>query len=236
MVRRDQRDSRFLAATSGTLILLLILFGIGGKTIAAQETEEAFDLGIIAVNCDIQAPGNIAVQEEGCRPAEGVVFTATIEGGEPIGSCTAAVADVADPITAGCSIPVPYGATVVVNEDPASVPAGYAPLVNGQVFKAPATEPTGEVGGVTFVNLLQADPTTPDGEETAAPEDEGAASDEDGAETTGDAVVVGDLPNTGVGETATPHGVGPHSSVLVAALAVMMIVGALVVRRGRRVF
>lgn len=135
------------------LALLVALLGSGPAS-AAQATEEQFTLGIDAVNCDDQAPEVITVQQEGCQPAVGAVFTATIQGGEPIGSCTAQAADVPDPITAGCAIAVPYGASVVVLQDPASIPAGYEPVNQGVVFTAPDAPPTGYVGGVLFVNLL----------------------------------------------------------------------------------
>lgn len=140
-----------------TLALLLVFMGANENVSAAQQAEGAFDLGIVAVNCDDQRPANITVQEEGCRPAEGIVFTATIENGDAIGSCTAQVADVAAPITAGCSIAIPYGATVVVNEDPSTVPAGYGIVQQAQRYTAPDSAPTGQVGGVIFVNLLQSD-------------------------------------------------------------------------------
>lgn len=167
-----------------TLALLFALLSNSIAGAAQDESGEMFNLGIVAVNCDIQAPVNITVQEEGCRPAEGVVFTVSIdmENGEGIGSCTATVADVPNPITAGCSIPIPFGASVSVNQDPGTVPAGYQIVENAQKFTAPESPQPGESGGVIFVNLLQT------GGET-----------ETNTNDTGVPPIVNQLPKTGAG-------------------------------------
>ncbi len=183
-----------------TLTSILALLGGTMASAAQDESEEMFNLGIVAVNCDIQAPTNITVQEEGCRPAEGVVFTVSVdmENGEGIGSCTATVADVPNPITAGCSIPIPFGASVSVNQDPRTVPAGYEIVQNAQSFVAPDGPEAGEVGGVIFVNLLQTD----DVDSGEGPDEEASGEDGDSS------IVVEGLPGTGAGSAdsidATP--------------------------------
>lgn len=213
MANRRKANARSTTITMSILALLIPLL-VSGPTVAAQEIEEAFDLGIVAVNCDDQAPDNITVQQGGCEPAEGVVFTVTIEGGEPVGSCTAVVAAVADPITAGCSVAIPYGATVVVNEDPASLPAGYEPVANGQIYTAPTEPPSGQVGGVTFVNLLQVDDTAPVATDNAVDDTVGTTT----------------LPDTGIGTAGQEERTSNVITLLVFGSA-MTLVGGLAISR-----
>lgn len=141
------------------LFSILVAFGLlapVAKTTQGHQgvAEDSFPIGFVAVLCDDQPPTQITVQQSGCRPADGTVFTATIENGDTLGSCTTAIADVAEPIAAGCSIPAPYGVTVIVSEDPTTLPSGYEPASLSQSFPAPDEPPTGEYGGVTFINLL----------------------------------------------------------------------------------
>lgn len=205
------RDVNTLPWVRSLALTMSLVLAIGGSSLvsAAQtESEEMFNLGIVAVNCDIQAPGNITVQEEGCRPAEGVVFTVSVdmENGEGIGSCTATVADVPNPITAGCSIPIPFGASVSVNQDPSTVPAGYEIVQNAQKFTAPESPESGEVGGVIFVNLLQTDDV-----------DSGAGTDEGESGEDGDSsIVVDGLPSTGAGSA---HSIDPTPLAALLALS-----------------
>lgn len=206
--------SRSLALT---MSLVVAIAGSGLVSAAQDESEEMFSLGIVAVNCDIQAPTNITVQEEGCRPAEGVVFTVSVdmENGEGIGSCTAKVADVPNPITAGCSIPIPFGASVSVNQDPSTVPGGYEIVQNAQKFTAPESPESGEAGGVIFVNLLQTDEG--DGDEGTGEVEEEASEDGDSS------VVVEGLPSTGAGSIDSSN--STHLAALLV-LAVTALVGS----------
>lgn len=192
-------------------LALIFMFASLGSTMvsaAQEESEEMFSLGIVAVNCDIQAPTNITVQEEGCRPAEGVVFTVSMdmENGEGLGSCTAVVADVPNPITAGCSISIPYGASVSVNQDPTTVPAGYEIVQNAQKFTAPESPESGEVGGVVFVNLLQVSDET---------------VENDANSSSASAVVVDQLPRTGAGDIESVS----RARLVITSTLLVMIAG-----------
>lgn len=145
-----------VGSCAAVVALLLALTGSFGPGVAAQGISAEFVLGISAVNCDDQPPENITVPQEGCEPADGAIFEVATEDGEDVGSCTAARV-IEDAITASCSVPIPFGATVIVTEDEASIPEGYVPDENPQTFTAPDGPPEGELGLPLFVNLLQDD-------------------------------------------------------------------------------
>lgn len=161
-------------------IVAMLAFASIGSAVAAQE-DETFSLGIVVVNCDVNPPAQITQPEDGCAPGNGIEFIATDAGGTVIGTCVSQIPDVEDAYTGGCSMEIPFGSTVTVTQNMATVPAGYAPMENAQLFTAPDAPPTGFLGGPVFVNMLQ------DGGESVI--DTGSGVAEDG------------LPDTGIGQS-----------------------------------
>ena len=179
-------------------IMAMLAFASIGSAVSAQE-DGTFTLGIVVVNCDVNPPEHIAVPEDGCTPGSGIEFMASDVDGTLIGSCISQTPDVEDSYTGGCTIEIPFGSTVIVTENMATVPAGYAPMENAQEFSAPDGPPTGFVGGPVFINMLQ------DGGESVV--DNGTDVAEDG------------LPDTGVGVS---------QPAVTGELGVMLAIGLLV--------
>jgi len=156
--------------TSGAVLaLLLALMGTAAPPVGGmQESEDTFALGIVAANCE-REPTAFPFQGGDCVPAEGAVIVVTTSNGELVGTC---VAEATEPeaVVAGCAIPVPYGSALVVTEDVATIPPGYAPTSNPQPFEVPATPPDGVFGGPVFLNL-------PNGVADDATDDAGATCD-----------------------------------------------------------
>lgn len=138
------------------LAALLSLTSLGGSPVAAQDAN-TYPFVISATACDdfpVTAP------ETQCQPKVGAVFRLTTESGEALGSCTTEPRSQGG-IAAECAIDLPFGITVVVFEDPATIPAGYVPVENPQVVETPPNlAGAGEPPAVAFVNVLQEMPPT----------------------------------------------------------------------------
>ncbi len=133
------------------LALLLALSGAGTTAARGQEADEAFDLAIVAANCE-REPTSFPFQGGDCVPAEGAQIVVTTPGGELVGTCVAKTTELSA-LVASCAITVPYGSTLIITEDIASLPAGYAPTHNPQRFDVPFEPPDGVFGGPVFLNL-----------------------------------------------------------------------------------
>lgn len=146
----------------GITLCIAFLFALSGTTgiVTAQDVGSSFNLAIVVANCE-RMPTGFPFQGGDCVPSEGTVIVITTPEGGIIGTCIAEAANPND-LTAGCSVPVPPGSTVVVTEDVTKVPHGYAPTLNPQTFDVPASPPEGEFGGPVFLNL----PTSPSGSAT----------------------------------------------------------------------
>ncbi len=85
---------------------------------------------------------HIRANTEGGGATFGAHFTVTTEDGVFLGECTLE-GDENSPPYQYCWVDVPAGITVVVRQDPASIPAGYAPVENPIVFDTayPTTTP-----------------------------------------------------------------------------------------------
>ncbi len=107
---------------------------------------EGFSLYAFAAFCEPGFMGPFV----GCTPWEGVTVTFVSDDGVVSTSCVTAGTERA----ASCGVVVPFGSTVTVSIDPATVPAGYA-LQNSavQVITVPDGPPDGEFGGANFVLL-----------------------------------------------------------------------------------
>jgi hypothetical protein len=113
--------------------------------------EDTFPLGIVATNCGRRPTGYPFLGGD-CVPADGAVITLTTPNGELVDTCIAE-APAPDSRVAVCSIPMPYGSSVVVTEDVSTIDAGYAPTFNPQPFHMPTEPPDGVFGGPVFLNL-----------------------------------------------------------------------------------
>ncbi|MGH2557985.1 MAG: hypothetical protein ACRDJH_02900 [Thermomicrobiales bacterium] len=164
-------------------LLVIALLTLGTPTSfapGARAQDELFDLPILAVNCE-RVPTVEGGQESihaaftptgvaECDPGIGAAFTVTdAETADVYGSCIAEAGNGTDPVTANCTVQVPYGTTVVVTEDVATIPAGYEPLENPKTVPTP---PEPIVGGIPpsagFLNLRQEQPV-PEEEPAVAP-------------------------------------------------------------------
>jgi hypothetical protein len=141
------------------LVLLMVVAGlIGGNQIASAgpivagqdstlaQTEEGFSLPAFTTFCEPGSMGPFA----GCTPWEGVTVGFVTSDGAVNTTCVTAGTERA----ASCSVVLPFGSTVTVSIDPATVPAGYA-LQNPAVQEIPVPDapPDGVFGGANFVLL-----------------------------------------------------------------------------------
>jgi hypothetical protein len=137
---------------------------------------DLFHLPIQVVNCTAlptDAPVFLAEAEE-CEAGVGIRFEATADNGTALGAC---VSKAAGTIAGRCTIPVPIGAIVFVNEDVTTLPPGYAPHVNPRPFAVPTPSYRGEVhfvGSVGFVNLPEGGAETTPAAERDMPTDTGS--------------------------------------------------------------
>jgi hypothetical protein len=114
---------------------------------AIAPAEGSIDLIVDAAYCE---PGYLG-PFVGCTPWEGL--TVSFESTDaPISTTCVTVATWERSAT--CTLPVPYGSTIEVSIDPASIPAGY--VLEGdttQVVTLPDGPPDGPYGGAAFVLL-----------------------------------------------------------------------------------
>ncbi len=150
--------SRLLVALLPVLAFVAVLPLGSSAKLRALQSEETFDLSIVAAICD-REPTSFPFQGGDCVPADHVSITVTTTSGDLVGFCIPSATS--GDIVAGCTIPVPVGVTVIVTEDLDTVVPGYAPTQNPQPFDVPATPPDGVFGGPVFLNLPTSD-TAPD--------------------------------------------------------------------------
>ncbi len=164
--------------------LMLGLAVTGGPGTEAEDGDDQFDLPIIKVNCTElprAEPEEIGISMafgtagmEVCDPGVGVAFTVTDAAtGEVLGTCVTQLYAAGAP-TAGCTVGVPYGTTVVVTEDVSTAPGGYLPRLNPQEVQTPPQPITdGIPPSAGFLNLLQQEPVL---EPTEKPAEEPTAA------------------------------------------------------------
>ena len=135
-----------------TILVLIsamaVVAGIGGANAAAQD-DEGFPLPSITAFCEPGHAGPLV----GCTPWEGVTVYYETDDGQFSASCvTEAVPGDASARSAGCSMIVPFGSTIIASIDPSEVPSGYY-LLNDPVqeWDIPDGPPTGLFGGPTFI-------------------------------------------------------------------------------------
>lgn len=191
---------RYAPSLAKLIAIMATLAFVSFVPAASAQEAGTYTLGVVVVNCDVNAPDQITVPEDGCAPATGIEISATDAAGNVISSCISEVATPGESFTGGCSLEIPFGSTVTVTENMATVPAGYAPVENAQEFTAPNAPPTGFLGGPIFVNMLQ------DGGESVIETGSGVA--EDG------------LPDTGVG-SSQPAVTGELGVMLVIGVAML---------------
>jgi hypothetical protein len=136
------------------VIVVLYLYGFSGIGVSAQ-SEGTFTISIGAYDCDSNPRENA---DAICAPNGGTVVTVTLDSGEIIGSCTLEIR----PFPTGgfasiCGVEgVPFNSTLIVAEDPATLPLGYEPLDSPQTFAVGDIPPGGGDGPVVgFTNVLQ---------------------------------------------------------------------------------
>ncbi len=121
---------------------------------AAEDSVEdaGFPLGAVAAYCN---PG-YQWPFTGCAPWDGLTVTYASDSGYNASCVTAGSGGT----TAGCSLGVPFGATITASIDPAAIPAGYwlegGEAALSQTFVIPDGPPDGVYGGPVFVLLHDA--------------------------------------------------------------------------------
>jgi hypothetical protein len=154
-------------------LTLALMCGFGMRLPRAEAQDGAYNLPILKINCPT-LPGSDEYPFEDwqheCEPGPGAGFTVTdAKTGEVLGTCVTAVFNAPEPqATASCTVPVAYGAAVVVTEDVSTAPAGYLPVEESVAVTAPASADSGEPVEAHFINLLQ-DQSEDDGPTTQLP-------------------------------------------------------------------
>jgi hypothetical protein len=126
----------------------------------AAAQDGAYNLPILKINCPT-LPGSDEYPFEDwqheCEPGPGVTFTVTNGNtGEVLGTCATVVSSAPEPqATASCTVPVAYGAQVIVTEDVSTAPSGYLPVEESVAVTAPESADSTESVDARFINLLQ---------------------------------------------------------------------------------
>lgn len=132
------------------VFVLLAMLGLPGLIApGASAGETGFPLPANTAYCE---PGYLG-PFVGCTPWEGVTVSFATVDEEFSESCVTVAGD----RTAGCSVSVPFGSTIVASIDPSVIPAGY--VLEGaasQEFAIPDGPPDGIFGGPVFVLLPDA--------------------------------------------------------------------------------
>jgi hypothetical protein len=136
------------------LMLIVVPAGIPVVGASAQPAR-TFALSISANDCDSNPREN---QEAICAPSIGTVVSVSLDSGEFIGSCTLEFFESPNGgVGAACGVEgVPFNSSLVITEDPASLPAGYVPLDSPQTFEVGDAIPGGgDQTVISFINVLQ---------------------------------------------------------------------------------
>lgn len=133
--------------------LVLAMFAITAIPSAAQN-EGTFNLSVGTLLCDANP---YETSDATCEPVAGVVVV-TLESGEFVGSCTSESGPTPNGGSySGCGVDgVPFNATLLVAEDPATIPSGYVPVNSPQIFQTTDIIPGGGDGPVLDLIYVQA--------------------------------------------------------------------------------
>jgi hypothetical protein len=135
-------------------ISLLCLSGVSSVGVSAQR-EGTTGISIGGANCDADPREN---PDAICAPAGGVVINVSIDSGEIIGSCTLKTSFTPyGGVWSICGVDgIPFNSTLVISEDPDSLPKGYEPLNSPQTLEVGDTIPGGgDQTTINFTNVLQ---------------------------------------------------------------------------------
>lgn len=126
------------------------------------QREGAFTLSVSAINCSADPRTST---DASCVPNGGTVVTVSLESGTFVGSCTLETLSSPFGLVSICGVEgVPFNSTLVIAEDPSTLPAGYMAINSPQVFVTTNLIPGGgDQAVITFINVLQG------GGETSAP-------------------------------------------------------------------
>jgi hypothetical protein len=199
------------------IVGLLSLSGGVMPSTAGAQAAEGFPLTAFTSICE---PGYLGVFE-GCAPWDGVPVSFVALDREFAETCITVAGDRA----ASCAVNVPFGSTIVASIMPSEIPDGY--VLEGDTameYTIPAGPPEGEFGGPSFVLFAQVAPMEIPGEMPVGDE---PATDDTGA-------LVTRLPSTGDGPGAVIHATDSTSLSLLVAGALMVLAGAMELRRRAR--
>jgi hypothetical protein len=134
-----------------------VLLCLGGLSSIGASAQRAGTTGISigGANCDADPRDN---PDAICAPAGGVDINVSLESGEFIGSCTLKTSFTPyGGVWAICGVKgVPFNSTLIISEDPDSLPVGYVPLTSPQTYEIAETIPGGgDQTTVSFTNILQ---------------------------------------------------------------------------------
>lgn len=182
------------------LLAVALVAWVYGSTlrVAAQDQPGNFDIRVYACTQNPVGGGLAADVPAGCETLVGVeVDVATLDG-RHVASCTTGEGR---PDWGQCSVLITVDERVVVTEDIATLPPGYAPRENPIVTRA-----YGEFSGAIFVNL----PLELSGLRAAQ-----ASTVPQGA--------VAALPNTGSGNASDPANAAPLVAAIIALVAALAL-------------
>lgn len=135
-------------------VVVLCLGALSSAGVSAQR-EGTSGISIGGANCDADPRDN---PDAICAPAGGVVINVSLDSGEFIGSCTLKTSFTPyGGVWSICGVDgVPFNSTLIISEDPDSLPKGYEPLNSPQTFEVGDTIPGGgDQTTVSFTNVLQ---------------------------------------------------------------------------------
>ncbi len=130
-------------------LLVGLLAPLSVSTTAQGDSSGQYAVVVISSICD--ASPNETVDFT-CEALPGATILFTSEGGSVIGSCVTELTTYQGAPSASCSFPVNYGVTVIVSQDPTTVPDGYVLTQNNVLFIAPDAD-SGSTGGSAAGNV-----------------------------------------------------------------------------------
>ncbi len=144
---------RTLITVLGSFGLFALLVGLLAplSVSATAQGDSSGQYAVVVVSSICDASPNETVDFT-CEALPGATILFTSEGGSVIGSCVTELTTYQGAPSASCSLLVNYGATVVVSQDPTTVPDGYVLTQNNVLFIAPDAD-SGSTGGSAAGNV-----------------------------------------------------------------------------------
>lgn len=153
------------------VIVLGLVTVLSAGTSAQNDPDGQYDVVVISSTCDASLNDTA---DATCEALPGATILFSAEDGTLLGQCVTELGTFDGAPSASCTFPVDYGTTVIVRQDPATVPEGYVLFQNNLAISVPEAG-DGLTGATAAGNAgiysipVDTQPTTPASEPLAYP-------------------------------------------------------------------